>query len=160
MLKPGLYQHFKGAMYRVMHLAHHSETEEPLVIYRALYGEKGVWARPLSMFTETVERDGELKPRFAYLDNQSEIEQRLALTVKEGQIDEFEFAFAATEAMITTCQPYITHTLSWSSIDADKAVLSIHWQSIEHASELSFEDLSEYLGEDSIEYFSSARISG
>ena len=67
MLEQGIYQHFKGAHYEVLELARHSETEEWLVIYRPLYGERGIWARPLSMFTESVERDGEVKPRFRYV---------------------------------------------------------------------------------------------
>tara|TARA_B110000211_G_scaffold146683_1_gene167195 strand:- start:427 stop:651 length:225 start_codon:yes stop_codon:yes gene_type:complete len=66
-LKPGLYQHYKGPQYKVIHVATHSETEEQLVIYQALYGEFGIWARPLSMFLETVEKRGETIPRFAYL---------------------------------------------------------------------------------------------
>lgn len=60
----GIYQHYKGNKYQVLHLATHSETEEHLVVYRALYGDYGVWVRPLTMFTETVEKDGETKPRF------------------------------------------------------------------------------------------------
>lgn len=157
MLKPGLYQHFKGAMYRVMHVAQHSETEEALVIYRALYGAKGLWARPLSMFTETVERDGQTRPRFAYLDHQSGVEQRLVLNVKESQIAEFELAFATAKSMIDDHESYITDALSWSLKNANKAVWSIHWQSIEHASKFSFEGLSEYLRENPIEYFGSTR---
>jgi len=153
-IKAGLYQHFKGAMYRVMHVAQHSETEEPLVIYRALYGEKGVWARPLSMFTETVDRGGEIKPRFAYLDNQSEVEQRIELSVKQGQLAEFEVAFAAMESMIVSNEFYITHSLSWSIENADTAVLSIYWQSPDHASEISFAGLSEFCNEGSTESFS------
>lgn len=66
-LKLGLYQHYKGPQYKVMHVATHSETNEQLVIYQALYGEYGIWARPLSMFTETVEKDGKTIARFAYL---------------------------------------------------------------------------------------------
>ena len=66
-LKLGLYQHYKGTQYKVMHVATHSETNEQLVIYQALYGEYGIWARPLSMFTETVEKDGKTIARFAYL---------------------------------------------------------------------------------------------
>jgi len=66
-LKSGLYQHYKGPQYKVLHVATHSETQEPLVIYQALYGEFGIWARPLSMFLETVEKDGKTIPRFAYL---------------------------------------------------------------------------------------------
>lgn len=66
-LKSGVYQHYKGPLYRVDTIAKHSETEEELVIYQALYGERGMWARPLAMFLETVEVDNETRPRFAYL---------------------------------------------------------------------------------------------
>jgi len=66
-LKSGLYQHYKGPQYKVLYVATHSETQEQLVIYQALYGEFGMWARPLSMFLETVEKDGQIIPRFAYL---------------------------------------------------------------------------------------------
>jgi hypothetical protein len=62
---PGLYRHYKGQRYRVLGTARHSETEETLVVYQALYGERGLWVRPLAMFTETVELDGEPIPRFA-----------------------------------------------------------------------------------------------
>lgn len=57
-LKPGVYEHFKGKRYEVLGAAHHSETLEEMVVYRALYGEKDLWVRPLAMFLETVERDG------------------------------------------------------------------------------------------------------
>ena len=66
MIKAGLYQHYKGAQYQVIDTARHSETEEELVLYRPLYGEKGLWVRPLVMFTETVLIDGKEVPRFAY----------------------------------------------------------------------------------------------
>ncbi|CAM3915331.1 MULTISPECIES: DUF1653 domain-containing protein [Pseudoalteromonas] len=66
-LKSGIYQHYKGPKYKVLYIATHSETDEQLVIYQALYGEFGMWARPLSMFKETVEKDGHVIPRFAYL---------------------------------------------------------------------------------------------
>lgn len=62
--KPGLYRHFKGGHYRVLGVARHSETLEQLVVYRALYGERGLWVRPLSMWNETVTRDGITQPRF------------------------------------------------------------------------------------------------
>ncbi|KAF1054700.1 MAG: hypothetical protein GAK43_00742 [Stenotrophomonas maltophilia] len=64
-LQIGLYRHYKGQSYRVLGLARHSETDEALVVYQALYGECGLWVRPLSMFTEAVEVDGERVPRFA-----------------------------------------------------------------------------------------------
>ena len=60
----GIYRHYKGNLYQVLHTAQHSETEEALVVYRCLYGEYGVWVRPLTMFTETVEVDGKEIPRF------------------------------------------------------------------------------------------------
>ncbi|WEL65881.1 DUF1653 domain-containing protein [Pseudomonas sp. CBSPGW29] len=66
-VEPGLYQHYKGPQYRVFNVARHSETEEEVVFYQALYGDYGFWVRPLSMFLETVEVDGEQVPRFALI---------------------------------------------------------------------------------------------
>lgn len=66
-IKKGLYRHFKGNEYQVLELATNTETLEPMVVYRALYGERGVWVRPLAMFTETVERNGEVLPRFQFV---------------------------------------------------------------------------------------------
>ena len=66
-IKLGRYRHFKGREYEVLHLARHSETEEELVVYRALYGDFSVWVRPAAMWNETVERDGKVFPRFTYL---------------------------------------------------------------------------------------------
>lgn len=63
-IKLGIYEHYKGNLYQVLHIAKHSETEEELVVYRALYQAYGVWVRPLAMFAETVEVDGEAVPRF------------------------------------------------------------------------------------------------
>ncbi len=60
----GIYRHYKGNLYQVLHTAQHSETEEVLVVFRCLYGEYGVWVRPLTMFTETVEVDGDQVARF------------------------------------------------------------------------------------------------
>ena len=66
-IKLGKYRHFKGKEYEVIGIAKHSETLEPMVIYRALYGEGGLWVRPAEMWDEIVERDGERFPRFAYI---------------------------------------------------------------------------------------------
>ncbi len=63
-LEPGKYRHFKGNEYELLYVARHSETLEPMVVYRALYGEGGVWVRPASMWDETVTRGGETFRRF------------------------------------------------------------------------------------------------
>lgn len=62
---PGLYRHYKGNLYEVVDTVRHSETLEPLTLYRALYGEHGLWVRPAAMFLENVELDGVQQPRFA-----------------------------------------------------------------------------------------------
>ena len=64
-MQKGLYRHFKGGKYEVLGVAKHSESGEELVVYRALYGEGGLWVRPLPMFLEEVEWEGERQPRFA-----------------------------------------------------------------------------------------------
>lgn len=63
-LKPGKYRHFKGKEYELIGIARHSETMEEMVVYRALYGEQGLWVRPAPMWTEEVLRDGYCGPRF------------------------------------------------------------------------------------------------
>lgn len=66
-LLPGCYRHYKGNDYQVLGVARHSETGENLVVYRALYGERGLWMRPLSMFIEQVDVDGVRVPRFSFV---------------------------------------------------------------------------------------------
>lgn len=61
---PGLYRHYKGMYYEVLGTARHSETLEPMTLYRALYGQRGLWVRPAAMFEELVRVDGALRPRF------------------------------------------------------------------------------------------------
>ncbi len=63
-LQPGPYMHYKGLPYEVLGVVRHSETLEPLVLYRAEYGERGLWVRPFAMFTEDVEIEGVRQPRF------------------------------------------------------------------------------------------------
>lgn len=65
-IKMGKYRHFKGNMYEVIAVAKHSETLEDMVVYRALYGDGGVWVRPASMWNETVEKDGKNVKRFTF----------------------------------------------------------------------------------------------
>jgi hypothetical protein len=66
-IPPGRYRHYKGGLYEVLGVARHSETEEELVVYRALYGEGGLWVRPRKMFQESVPFNGQDGPRFQYL---------------------------------------------------------------------------------------------
>ncbi|MCR5664135.1 MAG: DUF1653 domain-containing protein [Oscillospiraceae bacterium] len=63
-LRPGRYRHFKGNEYELLFVARHSETMEEMVVYRALYGERGLWVRPAAMWNEIVERDGRRMRRF------------------------------------------------------------------------------------------------
>jgi hypothetical protein len=67
-IKLGKYRHFKGNEYQVIGVAKHSETLEPMVVYQALYGEKGIWVRPATMWNEIVEKDGYKGPRFIFID--------------------------------------------------------------------------------------------
>ncbi len=70
-IKPGIYRHYKGKDYEVIGVARHSETEEELVVYKALYesefGKDALWVRPAAMFQETVSLDGKVVPRFVYI---------------------------------------------------------------------------------------------
>ena len=69
-LKPGRYRHFKGKEYQLLGVATHSETGEPMVVYRALYGEGGLWVRPAAMWSERVEREGYSGPRFVLIEEE------------------------------------------------------------------------------------------
>ncbi len=66
-IKKGKYRHFKGMEYEVLFTAKHSETLEEMVVYKALYGEGGIWVRPAVMWNETVKRDGKEFLRFTYI---------------------------------------------------------------------------------------------
>lgn len=70
--RPGLYRHYKGLMYEVLGSARHSETLEPMTLYRALYGERGLWVRPAAMFSEEVLIEGVRQPRFAWVSEQKQ----------------------------------------------------------------------------------------
>ena len=67
-LKPGKYRHFKGGEYELIGVAQHSETLEPMVVYRALYGNGGLWVRPAAMWNEIVEKNDYCGPRFQPID--------------------------------------------------------------------------------------------
>lgn len=83
-LLPGLYRHYKGKDYFVFQVAHHSETREPLVVYRCLYGDYSWWVRPLAMFQETVELAGETIPRFRFVRPLNDAEQAEFLAAHLG----------------------------------------------------------------------------
>ena len=68
-LELGRYHHYKGGQYEVLGIVRHSETLEPLVLYRALYGAMGLWVRPAAMFTECIRIDGQMRPRFKKEEN-------------------------------------------------------------------------------------------
>ena len=68
-IETGKYRHFKGNEYEVLCMARHSETLEEMVVYRALYGERGIWVRPASMWNETVERDDKTFRRFTKIED-------------------------------------------------------------------------------------------
>jgi len=74
-IQPGRYRHFKGNAYEVIGVARHSETEEPMVVYRALYGDGGLWVRPASMWNEQITRDGKTYHRFYRLDRIERVEK-------------------------------------------------------------------------------------
>ena len=70
-IQPGRYRHFKGNEYEVISIARHSETTEPMVVYRALYGDHGTWVRPADMWNETIEREGKTFKRFEKIDEET-----------------------------------------------------------------------------------------
>ena len=71
-MQTGIYEHYKGNRYKVIDMARHSETDELLVLYRPMYGDKSLWVRPFSMFFEKVTVDGVIVPRFKYIDDKNE----------------------------------------------------------------------------------------
>ncbi len=66
MIEQGIYKHFKGNLYKVLYIATHSETLEKLVVYKALYGDEGIWVRPIEMFLEEVNYEGKTVKRFVF----------------------------------------------------------------------------------------------
>jgi hypothetical protein len=65
--RPGYYRHYKNLLYQVLGTVRHSESLEPMTLYKALYGEEGLWVRPAAMFNESVEINGVVQPRFAWV---------------------------------------------------------------------------------------------
>lgn len=134
-LQPGLYQHYKGPLYRVLHLAQHSEEPQTLVIYQALYGEKGLWARPLTMFTEMVEHDDQQIPRFKYCESQSAVLEVAILDVQDSKTTEFELAFKQAETILRSMRGYLSHQLKQCLEQPNRYLLLVDWQSLEDHTE-------------------------
>jgi heme-degrading monooxygenase HmoA len=142
-IKKGLYQHYKGPMYRVLDVAKHSETEEELVIYQALYGDKGFWARPMTMFAEMVEVDGQSQPRFAFCDDQTEVLEVAILDVKKGMAADFEIAFGSAKKIIARMPGYMSHELRHCVENPSRYILLVNWQTLEAHTE-GFRGSAEY----------------
>lgn len=68
-LAKGIYKHYKGKLYEVIGVAQHSETGEQMAVYKTLYGDLSLWVRPLTMFEEMIERDGEQVARFEFIES-------------------------------------------------------------------------------------------
>ena len=134
-IKKGLYQHYKGPLYRVLDVATHSETQESLVIYQALYGEKGIWARPLSMFFETVNIGGVEVDRFGFCEDQSIVLEVAVLDVKDSMNLEFEQAFEKAQEIIASMKGYLSHDLQHCIEKSHRYLLTVSWQSLEDHTE-------------------------
>lgn len=128
----GLYRHFKGKLYRVIDTVTHSETDEVMVVYQALYGEKGLWVRPLAMFDEMITRQGKKQRRFQRCDEQTVCLETAVLNVKAGQSVEFEAAFAQAQKIIAGARGYISHELRRCEEHSNQYMLLVYWESLEH----------------------------
>ncbi|NNC99696.1 MAG: DUF1653 domain-containing protein [Gammaproteobacteria bacterium] len=131
-IRNGLYRHFKGNYYQVTGVVRHSETAESLVIYRAIYGEKSSWARPLSMFNELIERDGRSIRRFSYCEDQNDVLELALLDVLPECQAEFETAFAEAQNLMSKMDGYISHQLQRCLEKNNRYVLLVEWQSLDH----------------------------
>ena len=127
----GLYRHFKGNLYKVLEVAQDSESKDQLVVYQALYGDGGIWARPLSMFIEIIQRDGSSVPRFSYLDQQTEVLEVAILDVVDGRQQDFEAAFSEAQLIVASMPGYISHRLECCIENNNRYILLIEWQTLE-----------------------------
>lgn len=130
-MKTGLYRHFKGGLYRVVNIARHSETEEAMVVYQALYGDKGYWVRPQSMFDESLMHNGKRVRRFAYCEEQTEVLEVAILTIKPGQSHAFESAFEKAQSIISSMRGYLCHELRRCDEQHGRYLLLVKWQTLE-----------------------------
>jgi len=130
----GIYRHYKGNQYEVVGFAKHSETLEDMVIYKALYGEGGIWVRPQSMWGELVETNDEAVRRFEYVDDKAE-------TARQDELSE---ALRSIESTLSKCEKALTklragtsqHTLTIRRIDAFRIAITLikeKLEAIDHA---------------------------
>jgi len=125
----GIYRHYKGKQYEVVGFAKHSETLEDMVIYKALYGEGGIWVRPMSMWSELVETDGEAVRRFEYADDKTE-------TARQDELSE---ALRSIESTLSKCEKALTklregtsqHTLTARRIEAFRIAVTLITEKLE-----------------------------
>ena len=108
-IKSGRYRHFKGNEYQVIDVATDSESLRKVVVYRALYGEGGLWVRPLEMFCEMVERDGALVPRFQPI----EVAQSIQASVTMCAAKHAHHHADASAPQTVAAQNVSTHSKSW-----------------------------------------------
>ena len=131
----GLYRHFKGNYYRALFVARDSETMEPVVVYRALYGDGGVWVRPADMWNETVEREGKRYRRFCPLSREERIrfyeqlfDEVSAAVLEEGApADELQNKVSLLEDYYTSgewCEDYEADEAGLLPQDLKRGVLS------------------------------------
>ena len=125
----GIYRHYKGKQYEVVGFAKHSETLEDMVIYKALYGEGGIWVRPMSMWSELVEIDGKSVRRFEYVDEKTE-------TARQDELSE---ALRSIESTLSKCEKALTklregtsqHTLTARRIEAFRIAVTLIKEKLE-----------------------------
>lgn len=98
-IKTGKYRHYKGSEYEVLSTARHSETEAWFVVYKTCYGDCSTWIRPLEMFTEMVEVDGQSVPRFAYIGDEKPQRHRNTLSVNHSSNENDEVLAALNDSL-------------------------------------------------------------
>ena len=125
-IAPGLYRHFKGNHYRVLAIARHSETTEPMVVYQALYGTGGIWVRPADMWNETVERGGKVIRRFSPLSRAERVAfyEKIFDEVQSAPRDETQETAEARDELrmkVNLLDEYYTSGMWQEDYEADEA---------------------------------------
>lgn len=131
LINKGLYRHFKGYYYQVIEIAKDSETQQDMVVYRALYGDKKLWLRPFEMFNEVIEREGVKHKRFVYCDEQTIVLEAAVFDIVNGQETEFEQAFEQAQTIISAMTGYISHDMQRCIEQPNQYLLQVQWQTLE-----------------------------